>query len=148
MSKSRIQEIFSELTQICEQYKAEVPSHRRAWPMAVKSRVFELRSFGLRDPAIAMKTGLCYQTLRTWKESTTAIAPSFFPVEIKPQQLSRTPTVTVRDETPILKTKSTPQPIRRGRRPSPTMTVITPEGFKIEGIDRSTLLQLLGSRRT
>ena len=132
MSKHQVDEILKELLQICQQYKAEVPSHRRAWPMAVKSRVFELRKLGLRDPQIASRAGLCYQTLRTWKTE----APSrFLPVTVT------TPTVTV--EVEPLKNQTNKMPIAQSS--APTMTIITPTGYRIEGLNHQSLIEVLGS---
>lgn len=128
---NRIEELFSELKQICDQYKAEVPSKRRAWPMSVKTRVFELRKCGLTDPQIAKRTGLCYQTMYTWKPLKEE---NFLPVDIIPRPpKSLTVTVSGSQKPPVkYKTKNT------------TMTVITPDGFKIEGMDQVTLFRLLG----
>src|SRR5271154_5882911 len=86
----RAEEIFNELAQICEQYKAEVPSNRGAWPESVKSRVFELKSMGLSFIKIAERTGIATQTIYAWKRP-----PSFLPVKVVEKPL---PTVTVRNE--------------------------------------------------
>jgi hypothetical protein len=118
------EQIFNELSQICAQYKTEVPSSRRAWPESVKSRVFALKSMGISFVKIAEKTGIAYQTITAWGRPS-----SFFPVKVVDAPL---PTVTV--------SKSP-----RGRRRSKftTVTVITPTGYRIEGLDSKSAIEFI-----
>ncbi len=114
----RAEEIFSELAQICEQYKAEVPSDRRAWPESVKSRIFELKSLGINYGKIAERSGIAIQTIYSWKKPSAA---AFLPVTVKE---SIPPTVTVGKRPKIRREKK-----------SLTVTVVTPMGYRIEGLD-------------
>ena len=119
------EEIFNELAQICAQYKTEVPSNRRAWPESVKSRVFRLKAMGISFVKIAERTGIAYQTITTWERPA-----AFLPVRVvEPPQL---PTVTVSKE-------------RRGLKKSklPTVTVITPTGYRIEGLDSQSAVDFI-----
>ena len=123
----RTDEIFNELSQILEQYKAEVPSDRRAWPESVKMRVFELRSLGMSFVKIAERTGIAVQTLYTWKRPE-----SFLPVAIVDTPMTAaTPTVSVREV------------VKRRRSKAPTVTVTTPSGYRIEGLDAKSAAEFL-----
>jgi hypothetical protein len=121
---NRAEEIFSELIQICEQYKAEVPSNRGPWPESLKSRVFELKSLGLSFVKIAERTGIPYGTITSWKRPE-----SFLPVAIVNEP---SPTVTVR------------KPRKRSQRSElRTVTVITPSGYRIEGLDAQAITEFI-----
>lgn len=121
---AQAEDIFNELAQICAQYKAEVPSNRRAWPESVKSRVFKLKSMGISFVKIAERTGIAYQTITAWERPK-----SFLPVRVVGAEL---PTVTVSKEP------------RRGRRAKfTTVTVITPNGYRIEGLDSKSAIEFI-----
>jgi hypothetical protein len=120
----RAEEIFNELVQVCTQYKAEVPSKRRAWPESVKVRVFELRSLGVKWGEIGRRTGLCPQTMMTWKP-----AGAFLPIKVVERAEATTMTVRV--------------PRKYQKRQVPTVTVVTPSGYRLEGLDQSSALLLM-----
>ena len=119
----RAEEILLELSQLCEQYKAEVPSNRRAWPESIKSRVFELKSLGLSFVKIAERTGIASQTIYTWRRPER-----FLPVKVVNPPI---PTITVGNE------------IRKSRQKLTTVTVITPRGFRIEGLDAKSAMAII-----
>jgi len=60
-------ELVSEIKQIMEQYRREVPGRRRAWPEAIKSRVRRLNESGLSLYSIAQLIGIPYVTLKSWE---------------------------------------------------------------------------------
>lgn len=144
---SRAAELIQEIRQITSQYKAEVPGHRRAWPEAIKGRVAELFGLGMRPKKISEATGISSHTVSLWK-SQFKRKQEFHQVKIidsrsksiaiaEPKSLA---TVTVRK--------------RRGRPPKTrsqpleasnlvTVTVTTPEGFRIEGLPVSAALDWL-----
>jgi len=64
------QEIFHEIRQLIEQYRAEVPGGRRAWPEAIKSRVRAISAAGASLRDIAERTGLPYYTIIAWVPDT------------------------------------------------------------------------------
>lgn len=121
---NRADEIFDELTQICEQYKTEVPSDRGPWPESVKARVFELKALGMSFVKIAERTGIPYGSITSWKRPA-----SFLPVAVvdKPS-----PTVTVRKPRK-----------KREKAEFRTVTVITPSGYRIEGLDVATITEFI-----
>lgn len=135
----RIQNLFSELEQICEQYKEQVPGRRRAWPKAVKERIEELERHGVSGYEVSKRIPVPYMTIVSWRskaKNKSAAAPGFLPVKIVDE--IRPTTVTVK---------------RRGRKPKQsstqasttltTVTVVAPNGFRIEGMPVEFAMPLL-----
>lgn len=122
----RAEGLFNELAEICERYKAEVPSNRGPWPESVKTRVFELKALGLSFIKIAKRTGIPYGSV------TSSQRPAgFLPVKVVEE---KSPTVTV----------------GRPRRKKPetkftTVTVITPSGYRIEGLDSRAVAEFISA---
>jgi len=120
-----VEQIISEITEIMEQYRREVPSGRRAWPTSIRSRVLSLRRAGVRCAEISRRTGLPYYTVLEWRKSPAPFVE--LPVVAKSEKVR---TVTV--------------PTFRA------MTVTLPSGVRIEGVDfemLSALLPALGARQ-
>jgi hypothetical protein len=111
------EQIISEIAQIMEQYRKEVPGGRRAWPESIKSRVIRLRGAGLRCAEISRRTGLPYYTVLEWRKSATAF------VELPVVKEKKVGTVTV----PSLG----------------TVTVFLPSGVRIDGVGAELLKALL-----
>ncbi len=123
--------IFEEISQLCGQYKEEVPGGRRAWPVSIRERVFELRELGLSYLEISKRSGIAIATIYAWKlKSKTS---RFVPVKVVKNSRSN-PTVTVR--------KSVPAEVPVG---TPTVTVVTPGGFRIENLRVSDVADLFFS---
>lgn len=133
--------LIEELTQICEQYKSEVPSRRRAWPQSIKKRIFELRRLGIGAGAIAEATQIPLQTIYSWSNRKPD-GGTFLPVPVvvdkrRTKSTPSTPTVTVR------------QTSRRAAPPSdadqnfPTVTVVTPSGYRLEGLTYEMMRELI-----
>ena len=60
--------LFDEIRQLIEQYKAEVPGRRHAWPVSIKTRVLDLCNVeGMRLNEVATRTGLPYHTVLNWR---------------------------------------------------------------------------------
>lgn len=118
-------EIVAELQDLCAQYKAEVPGRSRAWPKSIKERVAELSARGLGDSEVARLVPIPMQTIYSWRHNKKAKspAPSFLPVKIN------------KISTATVKKRSKPQKVK-----PPTVTVTTPSGFKIEGLQASDVL--------
>lgn len=72
--------LLEEVRQLLQQYRAEVPGRRRAWPESIKSRAFELRSLGKNFTQIAEETGLPYFTLLKWHKEKKS--PGFAVVKL------------------------------------------------------------------
>ncbi len=121
----KISTILEEISQLCLQYKAEVPGRRRAWPRSIKDRVLALRRLGVSYVKIAQGSGLSAATLYSWKLEQKGA--SFMPVKVTAKS---TPTVTVGASA-------------ERERVSPTVTVITPSGFRIEGLCALDITELV-----
>lgn len=137
-------QVLDELRQICSQYAKEVPSRRRAWPESVKSRVLRLRFLGMSNHRIAQETGIPVMTLYSWKmpepEKARLLAPEqeisglpegFLPVRVVKRRTGLVPRG--RDNkhktNQILTVKSA-----ASRASPPTVTVILPNGLRLEGL--------------
>lgn len=118
-------EIVAELQNLCAQYKAEVPGRSQAWPKSIKERVAELSARGLGDSEVARLVPIPMQTIYSWRHSkkTKSLEPAFLPVKI-----NKVSTVTVKKKPKAQKMKI------------PTVTVTTPGGFKVEGLEASEVL--------
>lgn len=131
----KVTTLFDELTQICNQYKAEVPGRRRAWPQSIKKRISELRQLGVGASEIAACTSIPIQTIYSW--SNNAKSSSFLPVKVTAiKAKSKTPTVTVRKRSIMKKAQSKSDQI-------PTVTVVTPSGIRVEGLTAEVVMNWL-----
>jgi transposase-like protein len=125
-------EIAEEVRQLCAQYQQEVPSRRRTWPRSIKDRVFRLIELGMSSEAIAKQTGVPVATIYSWK-SVHIKSQGFLPVKVIP------------DQTIAVEPKSLPPKPKRRYKPrlaAPTITVVTPNGIRFEGLDVSAALQI------
>jgi hypothetical protein len=133
----RVATILNELKQICEQYKSEVPSRRRAWPQSIKKRILELRRLGVGASSIAEATLIPIQTIYSWQNGKSDDG-TFLPVPVvKRKKAIKSPTVTVRR-----KRRPLEKPPANNQSP-PTVTVVTPSGYRLEGLTYQMLRELL-----
>jgi hypothetical protein len=140
------QEIFHEIRQLIEQYRAEVPGGRRAWPEAVKSRVRAISAAGASLRDIAERTGLPYYTIIAWvpesarrryrkRSQGVPTGGKFSEIAVVPAKRANA-TVTVANE------EKAPRP---GRAPqSTTVTVTLPGGIEVKGVTSEFLAAWLG----
>ena len=145
----RAAELIQEVRQITLQYKAEVPGHRRAWPEAIKKRVTELFSLGLKTRKISEVTGISIHTLLLWKSQLYG-GQSFQQLTIIDAAESKAKSLATAKANSFATVTVTK---KRGRPPkvlSPqqldvannvTVTVTTPDGFRIEGVPVREALQ-------
>lgn len=132
----RVATLLNELKQICEQYKSEVPSRRRAWPQSIKKRIFELRRLGVGASSIAEATAIPIQTIYSWS-SRKSDSGTFLPVPVvKRKKAVKSPTVTVRKNRRSLEKPSDDNH-------NPTVTVVTPSGYRLEGLTYQMVRELL-----
>ncbi len=123
MSRTR-EEIVVELIDLCAQYKAEVPGRSQAWPKSIKERVAELHAMGLGDTEISRHVPISAQTMYSWRQGLHKKSlESFLPVKIVQPS-----TVTVKK---MKKAKVS------------TVTVITPQGYRIEGLDSKSAVDFI-----
>lgn len=80
--RERVQELFSEIRQIYEQYLKEVPKKRRPWPESIRSRILELWKLGVSTHQISEATTLPAQTMYSWRQRMKKEGPSFLPVAV------------------------------------------------------------------
>jgi hypothetical protein len=124
-------EIVAELLDLCAQYKAEVPGRSQAWPKSIKERVAELHELGLGDTDIAALVPVPMQTIYSWRHGRIKKAKKeesqFLPVRI-----NDSPTVTVKG-----------RPRKKIQQKISTVTVTTPSGYKVEGLDVDSAVRLL-----
>lgn len=145
----RAAELIQEIRQITLQYKAEVPGRRRAWPEAIRKRVTELFSLGLKTKKISEVTGISIHTLSLWKSQING-GQSFQQLKIIDAAESKAKSLATA-KTNSFATVTVAK--KRGRPPkvlSPqqldvannvTVTVTTPDGFRIEGVPVREALQ-------
>lgn len=145
----RAAELIQEIRQITLQYKAEVPGRRRAWPEAIRKRVTELFSLGLKTRKISEVTGISIHTLSLWKSQING-GQSFQQLKIIDAAESKAKSLATA-KTNSFATVTVAK--KRGRPPkvlSPqqldvannvTVTVTTPDGFRIEGVPVREALQ-------
>jgi hypothetical protein len=129
---NRRNELLEEILQITSQYKDEVPGKRKAWPKAIKERVRELNELGMNVKAICERAGLPYYTVLSWRPPKRRVTRSHgefkqVPIVINPRQLPA----------PIVDENRTPKKTATVavEPPRQTVTVTTPLGFRIEGLE-------------
>ena len=137
----RIQNLFSELEQICEQYKEQVPGRRRAWPKAVKERIEELARLGVNGYEVSKRVPVPYMTIVSWRSKAKSISASssgFLPVSVVTEKRPTTVTVKRRGRKPKqIPSQSTNAPT--------TVTVVAPNGLRIEGLPVEFVMLLMTS---
>lgn len=146
--------ILDELAQLSSQYKAEVPGARQAWPESVKSRIRLLLDDGMTVAESSRKTGIPYYTLNSWSRQSHArfiqakLSEPQLPANVLPEKKKRG-----RPRKSHLLPAAVTVANLASRRPSAnsvisevagTVTVTTPNGFKIEGLPIDVALRLIG----
>ena len=128
--KNRVTELYAEIRQIYQQYLEEVPKKRSPWPESIKTRIVELWSLGVSSNQIAQETGLPAQTLYSWRQKIKKSDSNFLPVPVvkKRHRRSKLELQLSQLETEVK---------------SSTVTVITPDGFRIEGIPTSEVVNIM-----
>ena len=132
--------ITEEVRQLYAQYQQGVSSRRRMWPQSIKSRVFQLMELKISSTVIATQTGIPVATIYHWK-SNRLRSRAFLQVKV----ISNKPVKTHAGLSPGMTT----QPRRRYRsrvavqkQGAPTITVVAPNGLRIEGLDVFSVLQI------
>jgi len=123
--RERVQTLIGEIRQIHEQYKIEVPKKRRPWPKSIQERILELWRLGMSSHQIALETGLPAQTMYSWRKRVRQADPGFLPVLVVPSKTKKR----VRRSSFDLQLSQLEAEVK-----SPTVTVITSEGTRIEGV--------------
>lgn len=132
-------ELIRDITQIAQQFKAEIPGGRRPWPKAVKDRALALVKDGMSLTEIAAATGFAYQTVHGWtrdrrtrgkfRELKALPAPEESAVMAIPPTSENSPTSRKGGDKAAKSTK---------------VTIITPNGYRIEGVPIGEVAKILG----
>lgn len=129
--------LINEISQLHDQYVAEVGSGRRVWPRSIKERVEELETLGIKAKNISQRTGIGYDTLLQWRYKRNQLNKrNFHEVKVS-KELVKMGTVTVptfSEKKDLLKTG--------------TVTVTTPSGYRIESNDTDSIIVLLKGLRS
>ena len=123
--------IINEIVQLREQYFAEVGADaRRAWPKSIRDRVMALDAMKVNRKELAQATGVPYETLMQWRHKRKNLAKGFHALALKPA--NATVTVAPQNESPAV---------------NATVTVTTPNGYRVEGLVQDVLKVLKGLRK-
>jgi hypothetical protein len=130
--------LMSEISELRQQYVAEVGHGRRVWPRSIKERVEKLDEIGVTAKYISQQTGIGYETILQWRfKRRQRVKRQFHEVSVtETKAIAKIDTVTG----PKI---SRPKKIAKVG----TVTVTTPEGFRIETSDAETAVQLLRELR-
>lgn len=120
-AREKSRQLLNEIRQIHEQYKIEVPKKRRPWPKSIQERILELWRLGMSSHQIALETGLPAQTMYSWRQRVKKAEPGFLPVPVVKKRRRRSNFDLQLSQLDV-ETKS------------PTVTVVTSDGLRIEGV--------------
>ena len=141
---AQVEILMREISDLRAQYVAEVGKGRRVWPRSIKDRVTALDDLGIPAKQISQQSGVGYATILQWRfKRRRRERPTFHEVAVaEPAStaIAKIDTVTVSTD----KIKKAP---KRTVAILSTVTVTTPEGFKIETSDTETAVMLLRSLR-
>jgi hypothetical protein len=125
------EQIYDEIKQLRRQYFAEVGNTgRNTWPVSIKTRVFALLAQGNSITSVAQNTQISKVTIGYWLQYERKKANQQFHTLKVQSPKEKALTVTVNS--------GIPRPSR-----AVTVTVTTPDGYVIQGIEVSTVLDLL-----
>lgn len=131
--------LISEIGQIKVQYVREVGRGRRVWPRSIKDRVLSLERLGVPAKAVAEQTGISYETITTWRYQRRKAATQgpFHEIGVRAESpLARVPAV-LKSATVTVAESEIPKSIDR------PLTLRTPLGFVIEGLDANGVVELM-----
>lgn len=137
--QDQVEILMSEISELREQYAAEVGQGRRVWPRSIKERVEKLDEIGVAAKHISQQTGVGYETILQWRfKRRQRVKRQFHEVSVatETKAIAKIDTVTA----PKI---SRPKKIAK----IGTVTVTTPEGFRIETSDMGMVVQLLRELR-
>jgi hypothetical protein len=126
--------LIREIAELRSQYVAEVGEGRRKWPRSIKERAEKLDEMGVPAKQVGLKTGIGYETLLQWRyKRRHEFKKRFHEIKVPVKALAKIDTVTVPKAKEILKVG--------------TVTVTTPEGFRVEVLNVELAIELLKSLR-
>lgn len=140
---AQVESLMQEISELRVQYVAEVGKGRRVWPRSIKERVMALDEMGVAARQISQQSGVGYATILQWRfkrrckqrfHELSVAAPT------TSKAIAKIATVTVRKD----KIQRPAKNIAELR----TVTVTTPDGFKIEAPDTETALNVIARLRS
>jgi transposase len=118
--------LIEDIRQIKLQYRAEVNGVKKQWPRSIRTRVLQLCELGLKSRDIAEKTGISFHTVSAWKNKYRA-------------PFHQLPVVSEHGKNAVAQKQTTVTDRKNGKSSastkSVTVTVLTPGGYRIEGLD-------------
>ena len=138
------EKLIDEIKQIKVQYKAEVSGGRKTWPKAIKTRIMQLCDLALGPQEIANRTGISYHTVSAWRAQNRARS-NFHQlpvVHVGPKSVvpKKSVTVTVKGKRPVGRPPTKSVTVTDTSR-SPEISVLTPGGYLVEGLDAKGLAE-------
>lgn len=125
--------VIREIAELRSQYMAEVGEGRRKWPRSIKERAEKLDEMGIPAKQVGLKTGIGYETLLQWRyQRRQEFKRRFHEIKAPVKALTKIDTVTVP------KADSSNEILKMG-----TVTVTTPEGFRVEMPNVELAVELL-----
>lgn len=118
----RKKQLLDELRQIYAQYQREVPSKRRPWPESIRSRVQELWAMGVSCHEIGSESRVPVQTMYSWRKRLKRGRFVALPI---PRAIGHS------SDRPVRRLQLSQLKARR----STTVTVVLPNGIRVEGLD-------------
>ena len=129
--------LIQEIAELRSQYVAEVGDGRHKWPRSIKERAEKLDEMGVPAKQVGSKTGIGYETLLQWRyKRRHELKKRFHEIKAPAKALAKIDTVTV----PTVNWSK--KDLKMG-----TVTVTTPDGFRIELLDIGSAIEILKSLR-
>jgi hypothetical protein len=123
-------QIIGEINQMREQYFAEVGADaRRAWPKSIRERIMALDQMKIARKEISRLTGVPYDTIMQWRYYQNKLDRGFHALTV---QEPKDATVTVAS------------PSNQNVAINVTVTVTTPNGYRVEGVVDDVIRVLKG----
>jgi len=127
--------LIHEIAELRSQYMAEVGEGRRKWPRSIKERAEKLDEMGIPAKQVGLKTGIGYETLLQWRyQRRQEFKRQFHEIKAPVKALAKIDMVTV--------PKAEKEFLKMG-----TVTVTTPEGFRVEVPNVESAIELLKGLR-
>lgn len=150
--------VLDKLHQFRDQYKVEVPGVRQAWPGSVKVLICQLFDGGMTASEIARESRISYYTVNTWVRGRRSLKRNPKPTQfiearvVEPKALKltrgRPRKASIVSNLATVTVKETPKPeVASRENASVTVTVTTPNGFKLEGVPIEIAMSIAGVRK-
>lgn len=113
-------ELIEQILQIKSQYESQVSGKHKQWPRVIKDRIVSLFHSGMKIHAIAERTGISPHTVASWTAKMNRKSFREIKVSVAAKAVAPTP-----------------------QKFNGTVTIVSPSGYRIEGIDSADVAALL-----